>query len=86
MVRDTPCSPSLPTMSKASSVKCSACVNSSQHKIEPHHQMSLFNLFQRKEQPSLFSGGNGESLETAVIVDMDDSFAGVQAEYPPIHV
>ena len=48
--------------------------------------MSLFNLFQRKEQPSLFSGGNGESLETAVIVDVDDAFAGVQAEYPPIHV
>lgn len=43
--------------------------------------MSLFNIFKRKEMPSLFSGGNGESLETAVVIEADDSFAGIQAEY-----
>ena len=42
--------------------------------------MSIFNWFKRKEEPSLFSGGNGESFETAVVVNTDNSFAGVMAE------
>ena len=34
-----------------------------------------------KEQLSLFGGGNGDSFETAVIVNADNSFVGVEAEY-----
>jgi hypothetical protein len=43
--------------------------------------MSLFNWFKRKQKPSLFGGGNGESFETAVVINADNSFAGVIAEY-----
>jgi hypothetical protein len=35
----------------------------------------------KKEQPSLFGGGNGDSFETAVVVNADNSFVGVEAEY-----
>jgi hypothetical protein len=42
---------------------------------------NFFNIFKRKEEPSLFSGGNGGSFETAVVVNADHSVAGVQAEY-----
>jgi hypothetical protein len=34
-----------------------------------------------KEQLSLFGGGNGDSFETAVIVNAENSFVGVEAEY-----
>src|SRR5205823_9433591 len=35
----------------------------------------------KKEQLSLFGGGSGESFETAVVVNADNSFVGVEAEY-----
>jgi hypothetical protein len=35
----------------------------------------------KKEQLSLFSGGSGDSFETAVIVNAENSFVGVEAEY-----
>jgi hypothetical protein len=34
-----------------------------------------------KKQPNLFGGGNGDSFETAVVVNADSSFVGVEAEY-----
>jgi hypothetical protein len=34
-----------------------------------------------KKHPGLFGGGNGESFETAVVVNADNSFVGVEAEY-----
>lgn len=40
-----------------------------------------FNFFKQKEQPNLFSGGSGDSFETAVIVNADNSIVGVEAEY-----
>ena len=43
--------------------------------------MSIFNLFKRKPQANLFSGGNGDSFENAVVINADDSDVGVQAEY-----
>jgi hypothetical protein len=43
--------------------------------------MSIFNFFKRKEQPGLFSGGNGDSFESAVVVNADRSLVGVAAEY-----
>ena len=42
---------------------------------------NFFNFFKRKEATSLFSGGNGGSFETAVVINADHSGAGVQAEY-----
>jgi hypothetical protein len=39
------------------------------------------NLPFKKEQLSLFGGGNGDSFETAVVVNADNSFVGVEAEY-----
>jgi hypothetical protein len=39
------------------------------------------NLPPNKEQLSLFGGGNGDSFETAVVVNADNSFVGVEAEY-----
>jgi hypothetical protein len=35
----------------------------------------------KKKQLSLFGGGNGDSFETAVVVNADNSFIGVEAEY-----
>jgi hypothetical protein len=43
--------------------------------------MSIFDIFKRKEGPSVFSGGDGSSFERAVIINCDNSIAGVQAEY-----
>ena len=43
--------------------------------------MSIFSLFKPKQQPSLFSGGNGDSFESAVVINADNSDIGVQAEY-----
>src|SRR5262245_18271686 len=43
--------------------------------------MSLFEFFKRKERPRLFGGGCGDSFETAVIINIEDSMAGVDAEY-----
>ena len=43
--------------------------------------MSIFSFFKRKEQHSLFSAGSGDSFESAVVINADDSFVGVQAEY-----
>jgi hypothetical protein len=34
-----------------------------------------------RKQLSLFGGGNGDSFETAVVVNADNSFVGVEAEY-----
>jgi hypothetical protein len=31
--------------------------------------MSLFNWFKWKKEPSLFGGGNGDSFETAVVIN-----------------
>jgi hypothetical protein len=42
--------------------------------------MSIFNLFKPKGRPTSFSGGNGDSFESAVIVDADNASARVQAE------
>jgi hypothetical protein len=39
------------------------------------------NLRFKKEQLSLFGDGNGDSFETAVVVNADNSFVGVEAEY-----
>jgi hypothetical protein len=35
----------------------------------------------KKEQLNLFGGGNGDSFETAVVVNADSSFVGVESEY-----
>jgi hypothetical protein len=43
--------------------------------------MSIFNFFKRNEESRLFTGGNGGSFETAVVVNADNSMVGVQAEY-----
>lgn len=43
--------------------------------------MNFFNLFKSKKQSALFSGGNGDSLDRAVIIDTDNADIGVQAEY-----
>jgi hypothetical protein len=34
-----------------------------------------------RKQLSLFGGGNGDSFETAVVINADNSFIGVEAEY-----
>jgi hypothetical protein len=39
------------------------------------------NLRFQKEQLSVFGDGNGDSFETAVVVNADNSFVGVEAEY-----
>jgi hypothetical protein len=39
------------------------------------------NLPPDKKQPNLFGGGNGDSFETAVIVNAENSFVGIEAEY-----
>jgi hypothetical protein len=39
------------------------------------------NLPSAKEQLSLFGGGNGDSFETAIVVNADNSVGGVEAEY-----
>jgi hypothetical protein len=43
--------------------------------------MSFFDFFKRPEPRNFFGGGNGESFETAVIVNAGDSAAGIDAEY-----
>src|SRR5215469_8370811 len=42
--------------------------------------MSFFNLFKPKGRAPSFSGGNGDSFESAVIVDAANASARVQAE------
>jgi hypothetical protein len=49
--------------------------------LEQMQQPATQNLPPNKEQLSLFGGGNGDSFETAVIVNADNSFVGVEAEY-----
>ena len=39
------------------------------------------NLPRDRKQLSLFGGGNGDSFETAVVINADNSFIGVEAEY-----
>jgi hypothetical protein len=39
------------------------------------------NLPPNKEQLSLFGGGNGDSFETAVVIDAKNPLVGVEAEY-----
>jgi hypothetical protein len=39
------------------------------------------NLPPNKEQLSLFGGGNGDSFETAVVVNAHNSLVGIEAEY-----
>ena len=43
--------------------------------------MGLFDSFKPKRQRSLYSGGNGESIDTAIIVDASNTMIGVPAEY-----
>ncbi len=43
--------------------------------------MSIFNFFKRSEPQSLFSGGNGDSFETAVVINAEDTFSGIDAEH-----
>ena len=38
-------------------------------------------LLPDKKQPRLFSGGNGDSFETAIVVNADNSLVGIEAEY-----
>ena len=42
--------------------------------------MSIFDLFKPKGRATSFSGGNGDSFESAVIVDAGNASARVQAE------
>jgi hypothetical protein len=39
------------------------------------------NLPPNKKQPGLFGGGDGDSFKTAIVVNADNSFLGVEAEY-----
>jgi hypothetical protein len=43
--------------------------------------MSLFDFFKRKGRSALFSGGPGDSIETAVVINASNASVGVQAEY-----
>ena len=43
--------------------------------------MGLLDFLQQKSQPQLFSGGRGESAETAVVINASDPSVGVAAEY-----
>ncbi len=43
--------------------------------------MNIFDVFKRKEKPSVFSGGDGSSFERAVVINCDNHVAGVHAEY-----
>ena len=43
--------------------------------------MGIFNYFKRTDPERLFGGGNGDSFETAVIINADNPLEGVQAEY-----
>jgi hypothetical protein len=49
--------------------------------LEQMQQPATQNLPPNKEQLSLFGGGNGDSFETAVVINADNSFVGVEAEY-----
>ena len=49
--------------------------------LEQAQEPTAQTLLRDKKQPALFGGGNGDSFETAVIVNADNSFVGVEAEY-----
>jgi hypothetical protein len=43
--------------------------------------MGLFDFFKPKPAPAGYSGGDGLSVETAVVIEATSSFVGVAAEY-----
>jgi len=43
--------------------------------------MGLFNLFKTNNNGSLYRGGDGASIETAIVIDTTNSMIGVPAEY-----
>jgi hypothetical protein len=43
--------------------------------------MGLFNFKKQNQDKSLYSGGDGSSIETAIIINTTSSLTGVQAEY-----
>jgi hypothetical protein len=49
--------------------------------LEQAQEPAAHSLPPDKKQPNLFGGGNGDSFETAVIVNAENSFVGVEAEY-----
>jgi hypothetical protein len=49
--------------------------------LEQTQEPTAQTLLRDKKQLSLFGGGNGDSFETAVTVNADNSFVGVEAEY-----
>jgi hypothetical protein len=43
--------------------------------------MGLFDFLKRKPKQPLYSGGDGKSIETAVVIGARSSMVGVSAEY-----
>jgi hypothetical protein len=43
--------------------------------------MGLFHFFSRKRGQGMYSGGDGGSIETAVVINTASSLVGVPAEY-----
>ncbi len=43
--------------------------------------MGLFDFLKLKKKQGLYAGGNGESIETAVIINTANSMIGISAEY-----
>jgi hypothetical protein len=49
--------------------------------LEQTQEPTAQTLLPYRKQLSLFGGGSGDSFETAVVVNADNSFVGVEAEY-----
>jgi hypothetical protein len=43
--------------------------------------MGLFNFSNQKNETSLYSGGDGTSIETAIVINTANSFLGIPAEF-----